>query len=886
MLLGRADILPTAIIERDTPTQLLRIYASPVLPAGSDMNVRLLITIEDLTEMTQIKLRYRALETLQRISLSILRSDDLRTTLSSILSEAMQTGPFDTGAVWLSHEGSVGLELYASTGYCNGANIKATLSSSMAAGNEKVEILDNIDENPAYEHLHGEDLKVVFVIPVKAQDKTLGIIELGSRASYSTEHNNIELLTAVGNQMGIAAQKARLDEALIRSEAEARLLSLVASRTINAVIIADAHGHVEWVNAGFTRITGYTLSEVIGKSPGDLLQGAESDAKTTAYMRSHLAKGEGFTAEIINYHKSGRKYWVQIEVQPVLHEYGRAIKFMALESDITERKAHEQALALARDQALEASRLKSEFLAMMSHEIRTPMNGIIGMSELLALTPLNDEQQEYLQIVQNEGGVLLDIINDILDFSKIEAGRVLLDPIDFNLSDVLRAVTEMLKLRAQQRGLDLNGEIREGTPEKLIGDVARIKQILVNLASNAVKFTQQGSIDIRIGLIRDNGRLVSIKFEVQDTGIGISGEAQARLFQPFVQADGSVTRRYGGTGLGLAISKRLVELMGGQIGVQSEEGAGSVFWFTLPLERGRDSASSALTVADTLRRLKTVLLIDDQSQRETLSIYLSTWGITNIHCANISAAIDVMHSAVAGGAPIDIVFVDGALLWPDPMTTPAEIARDQTLPRPDYILITDTAQQERLNASNASSEAGYTLTLAKPLHQSNLYNCLVDISIRHDIGHDLPVDGAQQGMSRRSLDSHHMSTAILVAEDNESNQKVILGMLNKLGYSATVVVNGQEAVDAVTSGERRFDLVFMDVQMPVMDGMSATRKIREWEQTIPAPLHTPVVALTANALAGDAAACFASGMDDYLSKPVSIDRIALVLKQWLPEGSE
>ncbi len=529
----------------------------------------------------------------------------------------------------------------------------------------------------------------------------------------------------IGSMTDISESKQAQD-ALRESEARFRMIADTAPMLI---WMAGADASANYVNQTWLDFTGRTLQQEMdtgwmeGVHPEDVPVCVASNAAAFSARREIKLEYRLRRAD-------GVYRWVLDIGSPRYTPEGVFIGYIGSCVDITERKETEIALALARDQAAAASRMKSEFLAMMSHEIRTPMNGVIGMTEILALTPLNDEQREYVRIVQTEGEVLLQIINDILDYTKIEAGRVVLDPAPFRLKDLLKTVTDAMLPRAQQRGLSLDGAIVTGTPERMVvvGDVARIRQVLTNLVSNAVKFTHQGGIDIRIGLDHAGNMM----FEVEDSGIGITPEAQKLLYEPFVQADGSITRKYGGTGLGLSISKRLVEQMGGQIGMQSEVGKGTRFWFTLPLER-------------------------------------------------------------AGDKP----------------------AADKTRALPDH---------------------------------------------------------------------HHVARRterILVVEDNEPNQQVILVMLNGLGYTATLASDGRAAINAITVDGQRYDLVLMDIQMPGMDGMSATLAIRAWEETASIAYRTPIVALTANAMAGDAASYLAAGMDDYLSKPITLDRLSLCLAKWI-----
>ena len=376
--------------------------------------------------------------------------------------------------------------------------------------------------------------------------------------------------------------------ALKAAQEELAKLSLVASQTDNAVIISDKDGYIEWVNDGFTRMTGYTLEEAVGQKPGPLLQGPLTDPGTIRQISDSLRQKTGFTEEILNYHKNGETYWLSIAITPILDEQGEVIKYIAIESDITIRKQVEEDLKIARKAADEANRAKSEFLASMSHEIRTPMNAIIGMAELLEDSPLTPEQRRYVQIFRTSGENLLTIINDILDLSKVEAGQLTIDNKPFPFRETVEGVCSVLSDRAHQKNLDLSCHISPDICEVLIGDPLRLQQILMNLIGNAVKFTDNGSVTVTADSLGEDscGELdlnCTIQFSIRDTGIGIPPEKLGMIFERFTQADTSITQRYGGTGLGLTISRKLTEMMGGRIWVESIAGTGSNFQFTVRL---------------------------------------------------------------------------------------------------------------------------------------------------------------------------------------------------------------------------------------------------------------------------------------------------------------
>ncbi len=549
--------------------------------------------------------------------------------------------------------------------------------------------------------------------------------------------------------------------------------------------------------------------------------------------------------------------------------------------DILARRRVSEALAEARDQAIAASRLKSDFLATMSHEIRTPMNGIIGMTELLLETPLDDDQREFACIVRDSGQALLTIINDILDFSKIEAGKLVLERVDFDVRAVVEGAAEIMSAKASEKHLALMTYVDPQIPP-VIGDAGRLRQVLLNLIGNAIKFTSEGEVVVRALLDTASEPRVTLRFTVSDTGIGLSPAAREKLFQPFMQADSSTTRRYGGTGLGLAISRRLVELMGGTIDVDSLEGQGSTFWFTAAFEPAPGPvAVEPVSSAEALHGVRGLVVDDSTTSRDILCRYMQSWQMRAESVDSGMAAFDALTAAAHAGQPFDVAVIDLSMPGMDGFAVGRAMDRDPLLAPTARILLTAFDQRGQGEEALAASFSAY---LTKPVKQSHLLQAIVDAareaSTRRSAVRDRrpgDIALAQNGVPQDAVPSVQR---ILLAEDNLANQKVASTQLKKLGYAADIVTNGREAVDAVTRDDGRYGLVLMDVQMPEMDGLTATRAIRAVE--VSTGKHVPIIAMTANAMQGDREACIAAGMDDYISKPVNRDKLAAVLEKWLP----
>lgn len=662
-------------------------------------------------------------------------------------------------------------------------------------------------------------------------------------------------------------ERKRAEEALKESETKFRTIFDKASDGMFLVDLKSRNFIL--CNVMCSKTLGYTQDEFLRLGILDIHP--PEDLPLIFEQLGKFASGQAGVRHDIRFkRKDGTLFFA--DISPALVMLSGRKSILVVFKDITERKLAEENLIKAKEQAEEANRLKSEFLANMSHEIRTPMNAIIGMTGLALERELTDEQHEYLDIVKESGYSLLRLIDDILDLSKIEAERIKLEQVDFDLRATVESVADTLFPNASSKGLEFAYLVDRPVPSFLRGDPGRLRQILTNLVANAIKFTEQGEVVIGVELKEEIDDRATLFFSVTDTGIGIPQDQQSLIFESFTQADGSHTRKYGGTGLGLSISKKLVELMGGQIGVESQPNKGSRFWFTVILEKQKEQEHRPPLVYPADIGNKRILVVDDnQTNRVILTKMLESFGCLPPQAVRGGGkAIGALKKAKSGGQPFDLVLLDFQMPEMDGEQTLRAIKADPQIK--DVVVIILTSIGERKDAARLGRLgcAGY---LTKPIKQSQLFDVIVTVLGQEES------ETKKQPKPRVTCNpvAHRKlrQVRILLAEDNPTNQKLAMALLGKAGYSVEAVENGKLAVDALKQSE--YDLVLMDVQMPEMNGFEATQAIREMEGD---RRHTPIIAMTAHAMKGDRERCLKAGMDDYVSKPIEPEQLSKVIEKF------
>jgi two-component system sensor histidine kinase/response regulator len=678
------------------------------------------------------------------------------------------------------------------------------------------------------------------------------------------------VLDAQGNIMGYLGIAQDITK---RKESESKL-QLLTERLSLATSVA-ALGVWEWDVANSSMSWDDTMAEIYGFS---LKQESPYEQWKNAVYPEDLPAAEGALKKVMDEkgraavdfrikRRDGAIRYLSAAEGVVLDEGGNVSKIIGVNIDVTTRRKVEADLQRAKDDAEAANRAKSEFLANMSHEIRTPMNGIMGMTELVLDTELDAEQREYLNLAKMSADSLLSLINDILDYSKIEAGKLEIDAIGFNLGDCLGDTMKTLSLRAHQKGLELAFEIEPNVPDALIGDPGRVRQIVLNLVGNAIKFTEVGEVVLSVQSMTHVGDELQLRFTVTDTGIGILPEKQATIFEAFEQADGSMTRKYGGTGLGLAISSRLVELMGGRIWVESELGKGSRFHFTANF-KAQKSATRTIVPRDptTLADMRVLVVDDNATNRQILAKMLEGWRMKPTTADSGTTAIATLTEAESIGRGFPLILLDAQMPEMDGFAL-AEYIKRHPICRSATMMMLSSAGQR--GDAKRCRELGVAAYLTKPVRQSELMD-----SILTALGTRAKTEATPALVTRHTLRESQNRLRVLLAEDNAVNQLVALRLLERFGHTVTVAANGKKAVEAWEKGG--FDAILMDVQMPEMDGWEATQAIREKERST--GLHVPIIAMTAHAMKGDDERCFAAGMDDYLTKPIRTEELMTALE--------
>jgi two-component system, sensor histidine kinase and response regulator len=702
----------------------------------------------------------------------------------------------------------------------------------------------------------------------------------------------------------LEANSESMKQHLLRVEASEQRSAAIVRTALDCIITIDAQGRICEFNHSAEKTFGYVRAEVIGHDMADLIiPPAHRPAHREGikrYLQTGVARVLDRRVEVMAMRANGSEFPVELALTS--SSRGDEILFTAYIRDITDRRRAESELLRAKDAAIAASRAKSEFVANISHEIRTPMNGILGMTDLVLETDLTQRQREFMVMVKSSGRALLSVINDVLDFSRIEAGKLLLEVIEFPLRQTIAETLTPLALRAHEKGLELLCDVHRNVPDQVIGDPSRLRQVLVNLVGNALKFTEEGEVLLTVGLEGQNQHDVVLHVAVRDTGIGIAPDKQQSIFSPFTQADGSTTRRFGGTGLGLTISSQLVELMGGRLWVESTEGKGSTFHFTVNLRRAPTAVTSAPAIDwGTLQGMRALIVDDNATNRRILAEMLGNWGLKPATVDGASAANAAINESVREGRPFRLLLLDYHMPEFDGLMLASKLASRRDLPGLTMLLLTSSDRPEDVSTAR---ELGVSAILRKPVVQSDLLNAVLKALDRTanaagQAGHDRLGDSASHaaeanatrasGVSPGTNGKHGTNSAngsgastsghviyvdgldeverphLLLAEDNDINQALAVHILERAGFRVTPVGTGEQAVSA--SKLKKFDAILMDVHMPKLDGFAATALIREREVLQGGTTHVPIVALTAHAMSEDRDRCLRAGMDSYVAKP-------------------
>ena len=717
----------------------------------------------------------------------------------------------------------------------------------------------------------GAEKRAGFAIPVLGALAAMTVLVLASIGHVGKPAVAIATATLLA-----AAIRLALTIRETRALNSARFRSLI-DNAWDLIVVTEADLRVAYITPSSQRMLGYAPRDLQGSALTDIVHPDDIDGLVGQLhqLADETADATAATGacETRAFHRDGTWRTIAWTATNLLDD--PSVRGYVLNgSDVTDTRRALESLAAARDGALMASKTKSEFLSTMSHEIRTPMNGVIGLTELLLETDLDRNQHELASGVKVSAENLLVIINDILDFSKIEAGKLELEESAFEVHAVADDVGRILAEAAHNKGTELLVDVHPDVPAALLGDAVRIQQVLLNLGSNAVKFSIEDEVVIRVSMLHENAERVALRFEVVDHGIGIAPDVQDRLFEAFSQADSSTTRKFGGTGLGLAICRQLVELMGGRLGLISAPGEGSTFWFELSLRRADDALGSR-PCAESLVGLRALVVDDNTTNRKILHHRLASWGVEALEAVDGYEALGLAAAHSEAGRPFDLGVIDLQMPGMDGIELARALKADPTTATMPLFLLSSSG--DRLSAAECHLH-GFAASLTKPVRASELFECLNDHLTDHL---DDRVDDAGPGTTAVGRETSEPATVgargtILLVDDNTTNQLVGSKVLAKLGYHFDIADHGGEAVRALQA--RRYDAVLMDCQMPEMDGYAATAEIRRLEGTT---RHTPIIAMTAAAMDGDRETCLAAGMDDYITKPVRSDVVAAVLERWV-----